>query len=599
MKRLAVVLPIPVVACVILVAYPRTSFLALPRPVAAPEAQASRNPAEEDLPDLILLHGNVITVDARDSIAQAVAIRGTKIVRVGTDAEVQALAGAGTRTLDLKGRTVTPGLIDAHCHFQEVGELYDITLSDTAVRSVNDILDRVKAKVEQAKPGEWIRGAGWDEGKLLERRYVTSADLDTVAPHNPVWLEHTTGHYGVANSTALAAADINVATKDPPAGTIDRDARGNPTGVLKEAAQNLVTRLIPPYTHEQRKNGLLKIITDFHKEGMTAVKNPGITDDDWALYEELLQENRLNIRLFALWRSAPTMESAKALVARLGQLPKPPFAAGGMLMAGGIKIFMDGSGGGRTAWMYQDWNKGFSSTDSGNKGYPSIDPELYRQQVRMFHKAGLHVSTHAIGDRAIDWVLDTYSEVLAEMPTRKLRHGLIHGNVPTDHAIETIARLEKDYDSGYPELQPPFLWWLGDNYAGNLGANRVGRLIPLRTFERKGIRWAGGSDYPVTPFAARYGLWASTVRETLHGTYGKQPFGTAESVDIHTALRSYTIWAAHQLFLEDRVGSIEPGKEADLAVWDRDWYSVPTSELAQLHCQLTLVAGKVVFQATN
>jgi predicted amidohydrolase YtcJ len=209
------------------------------------------------------------------------------------------------------------------------------------------------------------------------------------------------------------------------------------------------------------------------------------------------------------------------------------------------------------------------------------------------------VSTHAIGDRAIDWVVDTYSQVLAETPTQGLRHGLIHGNLPTVHAIETLARLQRDYDSGYPELQAPFLWWLGDNYAGNLGVDRAPHLIPLKTYQMKGIIWTGGSDYPVTPFPARYGLWSSVARETLHGTYGKQPFGTDESVDVHSALRSYTSWAARQLFLEDRIGSIEGGKEADLAIWDRNPYSVPTSELAKLHCEMTLVAGKVVFDSSR
>jgi predicted amidohydrolase YtcJ len=260
---------------------------------------------------------------------------------------------------------------------------------------------------------------------------------------------------------------------------------------------------------------------------------------------------------------------------------------------------MDGSGGGRTAWMYKEWMKGGTAVDKGNFGYPSIPPDLYREQVRMFHKAGLHVSTHAIGDRAIDWVVDTYAQVLAETPTKGLRHGLIHGNFPTEHAIDTLARLQREYDSGYPELQAPFLWWLGDNYAGNLGPQRAPHLIPLKTFETKGIIWGGGSDYPVTPFAARYGLWASVARQTLHGTYGKHPFGTAESVDIHAALRSYTVWAARQLFLEDRVGTIEAGKDADLAVWDRNPYAVPTADIAGLHCEMTLVAGKVVYKASG
>jgi predicted amidohydrolase YtcJ len=158
------------------------------------------------------------------------------------------------------------------------------------------------------------------------------------------------------------------------------------------------------------------------------------------------------------------------------------------------------------------------------------------------------------------------------------------------------ARLQKEFDAAYPEAQPEFMWWIGDNYAGNLGAVRAQRLSPLKTFVAKGIKWAGGSDYNVTPFPARYGLWASVARRTLNGRFGETPFGMKESIDVKTALRSYTTWAAHQLFLDDRIGSIEVGKDADIAVWDRDLYTVPADALKDLKCEMTLFRGKVVYE---
>jgi len=452
--------------------------------------------------------------------------------------------------------------------------------------------------VGQAKPGEWVRGRGWDEGKLAERRYVTAGDLDKVSANNPVYLTHTTGHYGVANSVALKLASVSKDTKDPPAGTIDRDPQGNPTGVMKEAAQGLVTRHIPPLTRDQEREGLLKIVKDFNKEGMTGAKDPGIQPDKWDLYRELLNDGRLTVRVFALWMGARTVDGTREVLARVQANPRVPASLGdGLLFSGGVKMFMDGSGGARTAWMYDDWNRNFTERDTGNHGYPTTPPDIYRQIVTTLHDAGVHVSTHAIGDHAIDWVVDTYAAVLSVKPTRGLRHGIIHGNLPTAHAIETMARLEREYDAGYPEAQAPFMWWIGDNYAGNLGPARAGRLKPFKTYVERGIHWGGGSDYDVTPFPARYGLWASVARRTLNGTYGDTPFGTKESVDIRTALRSYTIWAAHQMFLDDRVGSIEVGKDADLAVWDRDLYTVPTDQLKDLRCELTLLRGKVVYQA--
>jgi predicted amidohydrolase YtcJ len=546
--------------------------------------------------DLVLIHGKIITVDAPDSIAEAVAIAGGNIVSVGTYDQVKASIGPATEVIDLAGRTATPGLIDSHVHFSEADALYSIDLSDAS--SMKDVLDRVGAKVAASKAGEWIRGQGWDESKLAERRYIYAADLDTVAPANPVWLVHTTGHYGVANSSALKIGGITDATQDPPAGTIDRDAQGKPTGVLKEAATGLVARHVPRLTREQERNGVLKIIEDFNKEGMTGAKDPGIGSEKWELYQELLKENRLNVRVFALWRGPRSAAGVPAFVAPLLKLPRPPESFGnGLLISGGVKLYMDGSGGARTAWMYEDWNKNFRDRDTGNAGYPTTPPDEYSRIVAALHDAGLHVSTHAIGDRAIDWVVDTYDRVLKAKPTRGLRHGIIHANTPTDHAIQTMARLQKDYDAGYPESQAPFMWWIGDNYAGNLGPARAPRLKPFHTYVSTGVKWGGGSDYNVTPFAARYGLWSSVVRRTLNGTYGPTPFGTAEAVDIRTALRSYTTWAAHQIFLDDHVGSIEPGKAADIAVWDRDLYTIPADDLKNLRCEMTLVAGKIVYRA--
>ena len=557
------------------------------RPAAQPVSPA----------DLVLLNGKILTVDTRDSIAQAVAIAGGKIVAVGSNDDVRARIGSNTQVMDLRGRTVTPGLIDTHVHFSEVDALYSVDLSDVSITKMDDALQRVAAQVARAKPGEWVRGRGWDEGKLAERRYITAADLDKVAPNNPVWLTQTTGHYGVANSYALKMAEIRKDTKDPPAGTIDRDADGSPTGVLKEAAMGVVTRSIPPYTRDQQKQGLLALIKDFNKEGMTGAKDPGIGQQKWELYQELLKEGALTVRMFALWAGARRLEDSSQVLARVQVNPKPPASLGdGVLLSGGVKMYMDGSGGARTAWMHEDWNKNFREKDMGNVGYPATPPDVYRQIVTELHNAGIHVSTHAIGDRAIDWVVDTYAQALAARPTRGLRHGIIHDNTPTNHAIEVTARLQREFDAGYPEAQAEFMWWIGDNYAANLGPARALRLSPLKTFLDKGIKWAGGSDYSVTPFPARYGLWASVARRTLHGTYGATPFGLKEAVDIRTALRSYTIWAAHQMFLDDRIGSIEVGKDADMAVWDRDLYAVPNAELKDMKCELTVLRGKVVYR---
>ncbi len=552
--------------------------------------------------DIVLINGKVLTVDARDRVVEAVAIAGDKILAVGSTAEITKLAGPATRRVDLRGATVTPGLIDAHAHFNGGGadRLYVLDLSYPNVKSVADVVAAVAAKVAQLPAGAFVEGRGWDEGKLTEKRLLTARDLDAGAPNNPVYLTQTTGHYGVANSAALKLAGITKDTPNPPAGTIDRNPDGSPTGVLKEGAQGLVRRLVPRRTAEQTEQGMRELAKAFNAEGMTALKDPTVSPSAWDSYHKVLGEGALTVRVFALWLGGRTTEGARKLIADRAATSRPYESTGDdHLISGGVKLYIDGSGGARTAWMYDDWNKDYTGIDAGNKGYPTTSPDTIRALIKMFHNAGMHVAVHSIGDQGIDWVVDSYVQAMREHPIKGLRHAIIHANIPTDHALDEMASLQKNFDAGYPEPSATFHWWLGDTYAGNFGPQRSLRLNPFHTYLEKGMIWANGSDYGVTPFAARYAIWAAVAREPLLGVYGTDPFGRKEAVDVHVALRAVTIWAAHQLFLEKKIGSLEPGKYADLAVWDRDLYTVPTAQLKDMQCQMTIFNGKIVYQAAN
>jgi predicted amidohydrolase YtcJ len=538
--------------------------------------------------DLVLYNGTVLTVDGSDRVATAIAVRGRRIIAVGDDRQVLRLAGPSTERVDLRGRSATPGLLDAHVHFLSAGadRLFNLDLSYPGVESIEDVKTLLASRVQDAQPGEWITGAGWDEGKLEELRYILASDLDAVAPENPVWLEHTMGHYGTANSEAIRVAGLDASTPDPVGGTIDRAPDGTLTGVLKERAQGLVRRHVPEYSGDQVRAGIRALARAFNRECMTGAKDPGIGPDGWAAYQDVLAQDSLSVRIFALWRVGRTVADARDVITRVAPFTKPYVSAGDdRLISGGVKLYIDGSGGARTAWMHQDWNRG------------RTDPDTLREQIRLFHDAGIHVSVHAIGDRGIDWVLDSYEAALEANPAGGLRHGIIHANIPTDHALDVMATLQREHDAGFPEPSATFMWWIGDTYAGNFGPERSRRLNPFQTFVSRGIRWAGGSDFGVTPFPGRYGIWASVARQTERGVYGPTPFGTDEAVDVRDALRSFTAWSAHQFFLEDRIGSLEPGKYADIAVWDRNPYDVPTEELRDMTCEMTVFDGKIVYDA--
>jgi predicted amidohydrolase YtcJ len=552
-------------------------------------------------PDFILVNARVVTMDADDTIAEAVAVSGNSISAVGTTADVSRLAGPSTETIDLGGRTVTPGLIDTHNHFAwgALDERSSLDIEYPAVTSIRDIRERVRAAASRLDPGEWIVGSKWDAGKLEERRDIVAADLDDVSPDNPVWLLHTSAHYGVANSLALEMAGVDADTPAPDGGVIARNDDGAPTGILADQAMSLVSSATPPVTTGDFADAIADQVSLLNQEGITTIKDPEIDQRHWDAYATVLANGNLSVRVFTLWRVPDTMTEARELLQQIAPMTDPRGDAGTELISGGVKIYIDGSGTARTAWMHEDWNENFSDLDEGNTGLTYLEPDLLFDQIRLFHDAGIHIGTHAIGDRAIDFTMDAYDRVLADNPVPGLRHSIIHCNLPTDHAMDLMVKLQQQYDAAYPEVQPAFLWWIGDAYAANFGPERSLRVLPLGTFEKRGIKWAGASDFNVSPYAPRYAFWAASARETMLATHGSNPWGTDEAVAVHDTLRAYTATAARQVFLEDRIGSIEVGKLADIVAWDRDLYSIPTAELKEVRPALTFMNGEVVYRADN
>lgn len=546
-------------------------------------------------------------MDSHDRIVEALAIKDGRIVEVGSSAAIiEKYIGYSNMVIDLNGLIATPGLIDSHNHFPGASSLYVLNLRCLNVKSIADIVDLVKRKVETLRPGEWVLGSGWDEEKLMEKRYIYASDLDPVSPNNPVWLMHSSLHFGVANSYALKLANITKETPDPEGGVIDRKPDGSPTGILREGpAIDLVRRLIPPFSEEQEIQGLRHMCRQLNQEGITAVIDPGIGFIEgidgtikFNRYKRLLEQGDLTVRVFVLWLSGRSEKEAEDIVNLIASLKRECQALGeDMLIIGGIKIFLDGVPG--TAWVYEEWNKNFHEADPGNFGSPVIDPEVFTRIVKIYHSAGLHVEVHAVGDRAIDWALKSFIEALFEKPIKGLRHGIIHADVPTERAIEWMAVLQKTYDAGYVYVQPSLMWWLGDYIVSYYGPKRSLKYCPLKTYLERGIIWGSGSDYPVNPLSPKIGIWASVRRRSLLGKYGENVFGDEQSVDVSTALRSYTIWNAYLMFMEKKMGSIEVGKYADIAVWDKDPLSTPVDEIRKIRCVMTMLNGKIVYKAPD
>ncbi len=540
-------------------------------------------------------------MDQRESVVEAIAIQGGIIVALGTSAQISELAGPQTEVIDAGGRTVTPGLIDTHNHFAwgALGETTSLDIEYPAVGSIEDIREQVVKARNGLEPGEWIVGSNWDSGKLSDQRDIVAADLDDITPVNPVWLLHTSAHYGVANSRALELAGIDMNTPDPQGGVIVRDDAGNPTGILTDQAMSLVSSITPDVTADDFVEAITERVGGLGAEGITTIKDPEIDQRHWDAYQAVHENGDLSVRVFTLWRVPDTLSEARDLLRHIEPLTNPGSeAAGTELVSAGVKIYVDGSGTARTAWMYDDWNENFTGVDEGNTGLTYLEPDLILDQIRLFHDAGIHIGTHAIGDRAIDFTMDAYERVLADNPTKGLRHSIIHSNIPTEHAMDLMVKLQREFDVGYPEIQPAFLWWIGDAYAGNFGAERSPRVLPLRTFAERGIKWAGSSDFDVSPYAPRYAIWAAVTRQTMLGTHGRNPWGMDETISVHDVLEAYTSVSARQVFMDDKIGSVEFGKLADVVVWDRDPYSIPPEELKEMKPVMTFLNGEVVYRAT-
>jgi predicted amidohydrolase YtcJ len=538
--------------------------------------QAQSRPAA----DLIITNAKVWTVDGSLPTAQAVAVLGDRIVAVGSIADVNAWRGPNTTVIDAGGKLLLPGFNDAHVHFVSGGQQLDnVQLNDAT--SPEEFARRIAARARITPKGEWILGGNWDETKWNPANIPTKEIIDSVTPDTPVFVSRYDGHMGLANSLALRLTGITANTPDPPGGTIVRDAHGNPTGALKDAATDYIDNVVPPLSHDQRVKVVKRALAHAASLGVTSVQHMNPDYEDIAVYSELLQRGELTARIYA----APLITQVDDQI-KIGI--RHSFG-GPFLRIGAVKAYADGSLGSGTAYFYEPFlNQG------NNRGLLSDEMHpisLMRDRMMKADAAGLQICTHAIGDEGISTILDLYTDIIKA-------HGEADRRFRIEHAQHMAA---KDFDRFaqlhvIASVQPYHAIDDGRFAESHIGHDRASRTYAFRTLLDHGVRLAFGTDWEVAPLNPLLGLYAAVTRATLDG---KNPNGwfPEQKLTVAEAVEAYTMGSAYAEFQEKEKGSITAGKLADMVLLSDDIFSIAPEKIRDVKVVETIVGGKVVWDA--
>jgi predicted amidohydrolase YtcJ len=527
-------------------------------------------------------------MDPRGSVAEAIAIRADTIVAVGPDAEVRQAIGPSTQVTELRGRTVLPGLTDAHVHLasdasRAVGAVECRDFYEPSIRSVSDVLERVAAAARGGAPDAWIHGRAspLQDMRMAERRFPTRQELDAAAPNNPVAVGFGP-HITVASSAALAARGITSATPSPAGGTVVKDpATGEPTGVLLERAQQLVRAVSARLAPEDLAERILRELEACARRGVTAIHDILVSREEVQAYQLLERSGRLPVRV----QMMPRVIEANFSVESLLDLGLVAGFGSDWLRLGGVKMSVDGGFTGKSGAFHEPIH---APDDEDHPGIVRIDQAELDETVWRYHEVGMRCLVHTIGDRAMDMALEAYDKALTRLPRADHRHRVEHlGNwMISPRRLETITRLGL-----IPVPNPAFLRYFGDPLVEMLGQRMTEQGFPFRTLIEAGVPICFGSDspgyYPVDPLRD-----AGTA--VSHATLSGARVNPAESLRLDQALRAITVNAAHAGFVERRQGSLEPGKLADLVVLAADPADTDPDTFGQLPVDLTIVGGSVV-----
>lgn len=557
---------------------------------ASPAQNADAPGAAKPKADVIFIHGNIYTgVPANSAFSsidreEAIAVRGDRIEAVGKNLDIDKLKGPQTQVIDLGGHFVMPGFNDAHLHLAD-GGLNKLRVDVTGVKSLDELRERVQKKVGESKAGEWILGGGWDETLWPVKTTPTRWDLDEVSDGHPVFLVRIDGHIAVANTRAMQLASINLASRDPQGGHIDRNEAGEPTGILRETAQGAVENVIPAPTHEQRRQGIELGLADLAAHGVTSVQDYSPPWENFQIYEELEKEGKLTARISEWLTFGDPVE-------QLSRQRDSHSQSDLMLHTGMLKGFMDGSLGSHTAALLEPY-----ADDAKNSGLPRYEADKLNDMTKERVLAGFQIGFHAIGDKGVQMALDAFAgaekaakeaHVKAPNGSDDFRLRVEHAQVTTPAEIAQFKQL-KVVASMQPSHLLTDMRWAQDR----LGPKRAATSYAWLAFLNKGVVLAFGTDFSVEPISPFRGLYAAVTRKSEDG---KQEYFPAQRLTMDQAIAAYTTGSAYAEFEEKEKGKLIPGMLADFVVLDRDVTSAAAEKIEGTKVLRTVMGGKTVYE---
>jgi predicted amidohydrolase YtcJ len=559
-------------------------------------------PAAGQPPDVIFTGGRIVTVNQQFAIVSAMAIRDDRVIRVGSDAEIQELAGPATRTIDLLGKMVLPGLIDSHVHATGAA-VYEFDHPIPEMETIADVLEYVRRRADSLEDGQWILLNQVFVTRLRDQRFPTRWELDEVAPNNPVAFR--TGPDAALNSLALklCGIDKDFRITDGQPGRIETDPEtGEPNGIIRSAGRFIKTDSPdrnPDAT--QQKEALRKLLADYNASGITSIVQRSADESSVQLFQGLLDDKQLTCRTFLCWGINPSGEWKDVSEQILTAARHPAHEYNNMLWVRGVKVFLDGGMLTGSAYMRKPWGVStiYSINDPDYRGVLNIEPERLFEIARLCLQNDLQITAHAVGDGAVHTLIDAYRRVNEELPVKDRRPCITHCNFMSEEAIESMKQLGIVAD-----IQPVWLYLDGKTLHRQFGDERLKWFQPYKTLFEQGVMVGGGSDHmqkignlrSVNPYNPFLGLWTMLTRLPR---WTDQPLHPEQIVTREQALRFYTINNAWLTFEEHEKGSLEAGKLADFIVIDRDYLTCPVDEIRSITVEQTWLGGQLVYEKSQ